>query len=62
MTYTEPDRPVLEIEITEEMLEAGLFELGSYDPESDRGDHFVRSLFTAMISQVRADYSAQLGP
>lgn len=37
-----------EIEITPEMVEAGLAELVAFDPEYDEGQDFVRRVFRAM--------------
>lgn len=37
-----------EIEVTPEMVEAGVFELSNHDPESDNGYEFVKQVFRTM--------------
>lgn len=48
MNDSTTDRPI-EIEITPEMLEAGMIELGCYDPKYDNGFDFIRRVFRAMF-------------
>lgn len=39
-----------EKEITPEMVEAGTFELSSFDPDLDSGSEFVKRVFLAMVA------------
>ena len=60
MTKLPKNRPAQdEIEVTKEMIDAGLFELAQYDPGNDRGDLMVRRIFLAMVSARRQDHSGE---
>ena len=50
-----------EIEVTPEMVEAGLFELGNFNSEMDSGTEFVTRLFLAMCSNC-VRHIHQVGP
>lgn len=39
-----------DIEVTPEMIEAGVFELSQYDPEKDNGYEFVKRVFQVMAA------------
>ena len=44
-------RDTSEIEITPEMIEAGLRELSNFDPDFDSGSEFVAMLYQAMFEK-----------
>ena len=49
----QPDRPADEIEITEEMINAGLEEFLGFDPDSDSSIKFVKAIYLAMARNAQ---------
>jgi hypothetical protein len=48
------DRPADEIEITEEMINAGLGEFCGFDPDGDSSIETVKAIYRAMVSSCEA--------
>ena len=62
-THCERDhgRENCEIEITPEMVNAGIAKLVAYNPRFDLEEDAVCSIFTAMLKAARAELKANLG-
>ncbi len=50
-----------DVEITPEMIEAGVYELQDYDPEGDDLDFTVRWIFEAMMRAAKKSPPPELG-
>jgi|GEM_PF-4078447 len=62
MSDLEKTEETAEIEVTPEMVEAGLILLNAYDPEHDNGFDFVASLYRTMELERRLSKDHRSGP